>query len=243
MTLSASENIIRDLRNRVMESFNSSSQVLMNILDALTVGPRIATPFELVLSPIWGYEWSSLYRAFAVLPNDSLLQFEKARISWLQQWGQNLESDRRVGHWKVRILDSTNYDRPKTYVHGPDGMRPGHGLSEKVAEGVWNLPLEIALIPVESSPTEFGAKQVVRFVQNYGWKPDEILTVDAHYTNAPTLRPLQQKGVNVLGRRSVSFTCHHLSTLAEADLESEARRSNFRTPAHCLSLIQEREFA
>ncbi len=206
MRVNTSENIILDLRQRVMESFDSSSQVLMNILDALTVGPRIATPFGLVLSPIWGYGCSSLYTGIRrAACENSLSNLQKARIAWLQHWGQNLESDRRVGQWKVRILDSTNYDRPKTYVHGQDGMRPGHGLSvlsEKVAGGSWNLPLEIALIPVESSPTEFGAKQVVRFVQNYGWKGDEVLTVDAHYTNAPTLRPLFKAGVNVIGRVS-----------------------------------------
>ncbi len=62
MYVNASENIILDLRRRVMSSFDSSSQVLMNILDALTIGPRIATPFELALSPIWGYDWAGLYQ-------------------------------------------------------------------------------------------------------------------------------------------------------------------------------------
>jgi len=111
----------------------------------------------------------------------------------------------------VRVLDATNYDRPKTrtvrvgYVHGAEGMKPGHGLSvlsERAAEGSWYLPLEMALIAVEHSPTEFGAEQIVSYVHHYGWEPEEVLAVDAAYTNEPTLRPMVEAGVNVLGRVS-----------------------------------------
>jgi len=58
-----------------------------------------------------------------------------------------------LGAWKIRILDATNHPRPQVemarvgYVHGVDGMKPGIGLSalaERVGEGYWTLPLEIA---------------------------------------------------------------------------------------------------
>ena len=58
-----------------------------------------------------------------------------------------------LGAWKIRILDATNHPRPQVetapfgYVHGADGMKPGIGLSalaERVGEGYWTLPLEIA---------------------------------------------------------------------------------------------------
>ena len=68
--------------------------------------------------------------------------------------------------------------------------------------GSWYLPLEIGLIPVGQAPTQFGATQVGAYVQRWGWQPDEILAVDAAYTNAPTLRPLVAAGVNTLGRVS-----------------------------------------
>ena len=94
---------------------------------------------------------------------------------------------------------------PLSYVHGIHGMRPGHALSvlsEQVGPGSWYLPLEIGLIPVGQAPTQFGATQVGAYVQRWGWQPDEILAVDAAYTNAPTLRPLVAAGVNTLGRVS-----------------------------------------
>jgi hypothetical protein len=126
--------------------------------------------------------------------------------------GESLrEPEARLALWKVRVLDATNYDRPKTctvkvgYVHGAQGMKPGHGLSvlsERAAQGSWFLPLEIALIAVEQSPTEFGAEQMVHYIHHYGWEPDEVLAVDAAYTNEPTLRPMVEAGVNVLGRVS-----------------------------------------
>jgi hypothetical protein len=47
-----------------------------------------------------------------------------------------------------------------------------------------------------------GAAQFVAYVQRWGWQPDEILAVDAAYTNMPTLRPLVAAGLNVLGRVS-----------------------------------------
>src|SRR2546428_14131822 len=82
-------------------------------------------------------------------------------------------------------------------------MRVGHRLSIVSArgeEGSWHLPVETAVIPVEESPTQFGARQVVAYVEAQGWQPDELLAVDAQYTNAPTLKPLHEQGVNGLGR-------------------------------------------
>ena len=58
-----SEEIIRDLRNRVEDSLTSSSTVLLNVIDALSIGPRISTPFEVVMNPVFGYHWSSIYRS------------------------------------------------------------------------------------------------------------------------------------------------------------------------------------
>src|SRR5215813_7773359 len=153
----ASTEIILDLRRDVAKSFSVQADVLLNILDALLVGPRIATPFELVFSPIWGYEWSSLYAALrrAAEEND-LERLRRARLGWLAEHAELTEPNPRVGEWMLRVLDATNYDRPKTetvrhgFVHGVDGMAPGHALSvltQRVGSGSWQLPLEVQLIP------------------------------------------------------------------------------------------------
>jgi hypothetical protein len=84
-------------------------------------------------------------------------------------------------------------------------MKPGHTLSilsEPVAEGSWTLPLEIALVEVGLSATEYGAQQVANLIKRHGWNPDDVLTVDAGYTNAPTLKLIKNAGANVLGRVS-----------------------------------------
>jgi hypothetical protein len=209
----ASGHIILDLRCRVLQALPYRNELLLNIIDALTIGPRLATPSELVLSPLWGFEGSSLYSGLrGGCDQTTLAAVRQARLQWWQQWGESLrEPDGQLGKWQVRVLDATNYDRPKArtvrvgYVHGAEGMKPGHGLSvlsERAAEGSWLLPLEIAVIPVELSPTEFGAKQMVDYGRRYGWQPEEVLAVDAAYTNEPTLHPMVEAGVNVLGRVS-----------------------------------------
>lgn len=209
----ASGESIHDLRQRVLQALPYRDELLLNLIDALAVGPRPATPSEVVLSPLWGFACSTLYSGLRQGADPSTLAaLRQARLGWWQQWGEPLrEPEAGLGEWRVRVLDATNYDRPKTrtvkigYVHGAEGMKPGHGLSvvsERVAEGSWLLPLEIALIPVEQSPTEFGAAQIVDYVRRYGWQPEEVLAVDAAYTNAPTLRPMVEAGVNVLGRVS-----------------------------------------
>lgn len=210
---SASGESIHDLHQRVLQALPYRDEMLLNLIDALAVGPRPATPSEVALSPLWGFACSTLYSGLRQGADPSALDpLRQARLEWWQQWGEALyEPDPGLGPWRVRVLDATNYDRPKTrtvrvgYVHGAEGMKPGHGLSvlsERVAEGSWCVPLEIALIPVEQSPTEFGAEQIVDYVRRYGWQPEDVLAVDAAYTNEPTLRPMVEAGVNVLGRVS-----------------------------------------
>lgn len=202
-----------DLRQRVLQGLPCRAEVLVSMIDALSVGPRPATPSELVFSPLWGYASSTLYAGLreGAAPA-TLTALRQARLDWWEQW----DAERRaapagVGAWRVKVLDATNYDRPKTrtvplgYVHGVQGMKPGHGLSvlsEQVGSGSWYLPLEIGVIPVGEAPPQFGTQQVVAHVERRGWQPDEILAVDAAYTNAPTLQPMVAAGLNVLGRVS-----------------------------------------
>jgi hypothetical protein len=187
--------------------------VLVNMIDALSVGPRPATPSELVLSPLWGYASSTLYGGLREGAEPATLTaLRQVRLDWWAQWGDELrEGVAGVGAWRVKVLDATDYDRPKTrtvplgYGHGVQGMKPGHGLSvlsEQVGPGSWYLPLEIGVIPVGQAPTQVGAAQVPAYVRRRGWQLDEILAVDAAYTNAPTLQPLVAAGLNVLGRVS-----------------------------------------
>jgi hypothetical protein len=216
MTKIASTEIILDLRRDLAKSFFAQSDVLLNLLDALMVGPRIGTPFELVFSPIWGYEWSSIYAALRRAAEENDVEtLRRARLGWLAQPAELSEPNPRVGEWHLRVLDATNYDRPKTetvrhgFVHGVDGMRPGHALSvltQRVASGSWHLPLEVQLIPVERHPAEFGAAQVVTFTERHGWEDKDLLVVDAGYTNQPTLAPLVKADVNVFGRVSSKRT-------------------------------------
>ena len=190
---------IQDLRQRVLQGLPCRAAVLVDLIDALSVGPRPATPSEVGLSPLWGYANSTLYSGLREGATPATVAaLREARLTWWEQWGDELrEGAAGVGRGRVKVLDATNYDRPKTrtvplsYVHGIHGMRPGHALSvlsEQVGPGSWYLPLEIGLIPVGQAPTQFGATQVGAYVQRWGWQPDEILAVDAAYTNAPTLR-------------------------------------------------------
>ena len=59
----ASQASIEDFRERVAQSLGLSRDVLLNLMDALAVGRRPASSVEVVLSQVWGYEWSSLYSA------------------------------------------------------------------------------------------------------------------------------------------------------------------------------------
>lgn len=201
------------MRALVQKAFLYRSEVLSNIIEALVVGPRIATPTELAASPMMGYQWSSLYSGIRAGDEPlSIRRLRDGRIVWLEKWQEQLgEKPGKLGQWQPKIIDATNYERPKTetvkigYAHGVDGMKPGHTLSilsEPVAAGSWALPLEIALVEVGKSATEFGAQQVADFIRRHGWNPDDVLTVDAAYTNAPTLQPMKEAGANVIGRVS-----------------------------------------
>jgi len=211
----ASGESLHDLRQRVLQGLPRRAAVLVNMIDALSVGPRAATPSELVLSPLWGFGSSTLYAGLRAGAEPApVVALREARLQWWEEWGGAMrDPPAEVGPWRVKVLDATNYDRPKTrtvplgYVHGVQGMKPGHGLSvlsEQVGPGSWYLPLEIGVIPVGQAPPQFGAAQVVASVQRWGWQPEEILAVDAAYTNAPTLRPMVAAGLNVLGRVSAT---------------------------------------
>ena len=214
----ASQASIEDFRERVAQSLGPSRDVLLNLMDALAVGPRPASSVEVVLSQVWGYEWSSLYSALrragadlalTIEDDDWLQQLRAAREQWLLKQGELSPPRAELGAWRVRILDATNYDRPKTktvevgYVHGAEGMKPGHGLSllsQRVGEGSWTLPLQIAWMPPQCGVVNFGVAQMECFVAAHGWQAEEVLAVDAQYTVAPFLRPVHHLGVSVLGR-------------------------------------------
>lgn len=208
--------ILEELSDFVEASFPYRSEALMNIIEALVVGPRITSPLELAGSPQLGYQWSSIYSSIREgTDQESLVKLRDARAEWWEEHREMLyESDevlKRVGEWRIKILDATDYQRPKTrtvkigYAHGVDGMKPGHTLSvlsEPTAPGSWCLPLAIAVVEVGKSASEFGACQIKEYIERYGWQPDEILDVDCGYINVPTLRPMHQAGANILGRIS-----------------------------------------
>src|SRR5262245_11580354 len=107
---------------------------------------------------MFAYDWSSLYQALrraeeqlaeTIDEDDWLRRLRAARMSWLKAHPPP-KRRKELGPWRVRILDASNYDRPKTrtvevgYVHGASGMKPGHGLAllgERVGEGSWTLPV------------------------------------------------------------------------------------------------------
>lgn len=202
---------------RPPRQFGSWRCVLLNTIDSLAAGPRPNSPVELTLSALFAYDWSSLYQALrraeeqlgeTIVEDDWLRQLRTARLNWLKDSPAACPRE-ELGPWQVRILDASNYDRPKTrtvevgYVHGADGMKPGHGLSllsERVGPGSWTLPLEIAWFSLQSDPLNFGEVQIEQFVKQHGWLPEQLLAVDAQYTVAPFLKPVHEYGVPILGR-------------------------------------------
>ena len=216
-TKTASTQSVQEFRDAVASSLGSGAAVLLNVVDTLAVGPRPNSPVELTLSELFVYQWSSLYQtlrraegqlAETIEKEDWLRELRTARLNWLGDHPPE-KGREELGPWRVRILDASNYDRPKTrtvevgYVHGADGMRPGHGLSllgERVGEGSWTLPLEIAWFSPQSDPLNFGAEQLAQFVKQHGWSPDQVLAVDAQYTVAPFLKPVHELGIPILGR-------------------------------------------
>ena len=51
----AAQASILDLRLRIWMALQYRDDVLLNLIDALTVGPRIASPSEATTSPLWGF--------------------------------------------------------------------------------------------------------------------------------------------------------------------------------------------
>jgi hypothetical protein len=216
-TNSASKASIEDFRDHVAQGLGPASGVLINLIDVLVIGPRPASPVEMTLSPLWGYRWSSLYTgidrasqelAETIADDDWLQQLRQERLAWLASQ-EIIPVNPATGKWRVRILDASDYPRPKTktvklgYVHGASGMHLGHGLSllsERVGEGSWTLPLEIGWIPPKSNPITYGVAQLDEFVKRHGWMPEQILAVDAQYTVEPFLNPVRGLGIPVLGR-------------------------------------------
>jgi hypothetical protein len=216
-TNSASKASIEDFRDHVAQGLRPASGVLINLIDVLVIGPRPASPVEMTLSPLWGYRWSSLYTgidrasqelAETIADDDWLQQLRQERLAWFASQ-EIIPVNPATGKWRVRILDASDYPRPKTktvklgYVHGASGMHLGHGLSllsERVGEGSWTLPLEIGWIPPKSNPITYGVAQLDEFVKRHGWMPEQILAVDAQYTVEPFLNPVRGLGIPVLGR-------------------------------------------
>jgi hypothetical protein len=214
---STSTQSVQDFRAAVAASFVASGAVLLNVIDTLAVGPRPKSPVEITDSAIFAYGHNSLYQGLRLAADalgedidsdDWLLELRKQRLAWLADHPPPpLRED--LGAWKIRILDATNHHRPQVetvrvgYVHGADGMKPGTGLSvlaERVGEGSWTLPLEIAWMPPEHGPTSFGVEQIKAYVKAHGWLANYVLDVDSQYTVRPFLKPVVAEGVNVLGR-------------------------------------------
>ena len=54
---------IHQFRHSVAKSFRVEGDVLLNLVDSLTVGPRPVSAVETTLSPAWNYDFSNLYAA------------------------------------------------------------------------------------------------------------------------------------------------------------------------------------
>jgi len=60
---SASKASIEYFRDHVAQGLRPAIGVLINLIDAWAIGPRLAAPVEMTLSPLWDCRWSSLYTA------------------------------------------------------------------------------------------------------------------------------------------------------------------------------------
>ncbi len=54
---------VQDLRETVAQSLPVESAILLNLIDALLVGPRPESAVETTLSPVWSSHYSNLYAA------------------------------------------------------------------------------------------------------------------------------------------------------------------------------------
>ena len=144
---------VDDFRAAVAASFETSGAVLLNLMDALAVGPRPGAPVEVSESAVFAYGHDSVYQALRraeaalgeeLTSEDWLLALRTARLDWLAKHPPPSPLRADLGPWKIRILDASNHYRPQArtvrvgYVHGADGMKPGIGLSvlaERVGAG------------------------------------------------------------------------------------------------------------
>jgi hypothetical protein len=119
---SASKVSIEDFRARVAQSLGPVSGILINLIDVLAIGPRPASPVELTLSPLWGYQWSSLYTGISragkelaetISDDDWLQRLRRERLDWLALH-PSTSPHPATGKWRVRIMDASDYPRPKT---------------------------------------------------------------------------------------------------------------------------------
>lgn len=99
-----------------MEALPYRDELRLTRIDALRVGPRLATPAELPLSPLWGCAGASLAAGRRGAGEATTRTgVRQARLEWWQQGGAAVrEPDPRLGQWRRRVLDATIYDRPKT---------------------------------------------------------------------------------------------------------------------------------
>ena len=82
---------IQDLRQRVLQGLPCRAAVLVDLIDALSVGPRPATPSEVGLSPLWGYANSTLYSGLREGATPATVAaLREARLTWWEQWGDEL---------------------------------------------------------------------------------------------------------------------------------------------------------
>ncbi len=58
---SAAAQSVQDLRDTVADSFDTSGAVLLNLMEALAVGPRPSAPVEVSESAVFAYGHDSLY--------------------------------------------------------------------------------------------------------------------------------------------------------------------------------------
>src|SRR5215510_8706971 len=117
----ASTQSVQDFRATVADSFVSSGAVLLNLIDALAVGPRPGSPVEVAASTLFAYDHNSFYQALRrgadalgeEIDDDDWLRTLRAEcLKWLA--GHPPPPLRKeLGRWKIRILDATNHYRPK----------------------------------------------------------------------------------------------------------------------------------
>jgi len=89
----ASAQSVLDFRAAVSRSFSTQGSVLLNVIDALAVGPRPASPVEVTESALFAYHHHSLYQGLRrgasalgekITSDDWLLKLRSERLSWLR---------------------------------------------------------------------------------------------------------------------------------------------------------------